>query len=176
MVFAPNARDDAAPVRTIQGDSTRMTGATALALDDDGRLYVANNKEAGGINAYGPDLGSVTVYRPGAGGNKAPEQTIEGSYTRLNGPLGLARDRSGNLYVVNQWGTGPGSVTVYGPQAEEDVRPIRMIAGPATGLQRPAGAALDAHDTLYVVNQRTVTVYAPGATGDASPVRTIGGS
>jgi sugar lactone lactonase YvrE len=175
-VFAPTAVDDALPIRMIEGGSTGLAGPTALALDASGRLYAANNKEAKGLNAYGPDLGSVTVYRPGADGNMPPERTIEGSYTRLNGPTGIARDKAGNLYVANQWGTGPGSVTVYDPGAEEDVRPIRMIAGPTTGLQAPAGVALDAHDTLYVVNQHTVTVYAPGVTGDATPVRTIGGS
>jgi hypothetical protein len=53
------------------------------------------------------------------------------------------------------------------------VHPIRMIAGPATGLQAPAAVALDAHDTLYVVNASSVTVYAPNAAGNAHPLRMI---
>jgi sugar lactone lactonase YvrE len=174
-VYPPMADGEVAPIRTIEGDSTGFRESSGMAVDGEGQVYVANRKEAQGINAYGPDLGSVTVFRPGARGNHPPVRTIEGGYTRLNGPSGLAKDRAGNLYVANRWGTGPGSVTVYAPAAEEDVRPIRMIAGPATGLNHPAGVALDAHDTLYVVNERSVTVYAPGATGDASPVRTIGG-
>lgn len=175
-VFAPNADGEATPIRTIEGDATGFAEPAGIAVDDDGQVYVANRKGASGINAYGPDLGAVTIYRPEARGNETPRRMIVGSYTHLNGPASVASDRAGNIYVPNRWGTGPGSVTVYGPQAEEDARPLRTIAGPATGLKSPAGLALDANDTLYVVNERTVTVYAPGAAGNAAPVRTIGRS
>jgi hypothetical protein len=175
-VFTPDADGEHAPIRVLEGDSVVLAQASGIAVDAKGQLFVAKGKDVSDLNAYGPDRGSVMVYRPGADGNTGPTRTIEGSYTRLNAPLGLARDRLGNIYVANRSGAGPGSITVYEPEAEEDVRPIRMIAGPATGLKWPVGVALDAHDTLYVVNAFTVTVYAPGASGNAAPVRTIGGS
>jgi hypothetical protein len=64
-------------------------------------------------------------------------------------------------------------VTVYDPRADGDARPVRILAGPTTRLQAPAAVALDAYDTLYVVNAESVTIYAPGAAGDVAPVRTI---
>jgi sugar lactone lactonase YvrE len=144
-----------------------------LAVDRVGRLYVSDRREASGLNAYGPDLGAIRIYHAGADGGEAPIRTITGSSTRLNGPGGLAVDRVGNVYVPNYWGTGPGSVTVYGREADGDVRPIRMIAGPATGLQSPVAVALGTGDTLYVLNAASVTVYAPVVRGNVAPVRTI---
>jgi len=174
-VYAPGADGEAAPVRSLEGIDTDLERPRGLALDATGRLYVADARSASGINAYGPDLGAVRVYRPGASGNEAPLRTITGSATRLNGPHGLALDRAGNIYLANLWGTGPGSVTVYGPEADGDARPLRMISGPATGLGAPTAVALDAHDTLYVANAAgSVTVYEPGAQGNVAPVRTIG--
>ncbi|MFL5496642.1 MAG: NHL repeat-containing protein [Gemmatimonadales bacterium] len=174
-VYAPGAGGEAAPVRSLEGLDTELERPHGLALDAAGVLFVADSRSASGLNAYGPDLGAVRVYRPGAHGNGAPLRTITGSATRLNGPMGVAVDRAGNTYVANEWGTGPGSVTVYGPDANGDARPLRIIAGPSTGLAAPAAVALDAADTLYVANAAgSVTVYEPRATGNAAPVRTIG--
>jgi sugar lactone lactonase YvrE len=172
-VHAPDAEAGAAPVRLLEGPAVNLLNPAGLALDREGRLYVADSRTATGINAYGADLGAVLVYRAGATGNEAPVRGIIGSFTRLNGPGGVALDRAGNVYVPNRYGTGPGSVTVFGPAADGDARPLRIIAGPATGLAAPSAVALDPHDTLYVVNSRTVTVYQPGADGDAAPVRTF---
>lgn len=174
-VHPPGAEGGAAPVRILEGDAGRLGGATGIALDHLGLLYVASRDQASGINAYGPDLGSIRVYSAGARDNEAPLRTIRGSFTRLNGPGGLVVDRRGNLYVANLWGSGPGSVTVYGPGAQGDVRPRRMIAGPATGLRRPAALALDGHDTLYVLGAGGVTVYPPGADGNVAPIRAFSG-
>jgi sugar lactone lactonase YvrE len=174
-VYAPGTGGEAAPVRSLEGFDTDLERPRGLALDAAGMLYVADSRSASGLNAYGPDLGAVRVYRPGARGNVAPLRTITGSATRLNGPMGVAVDRAGNIYVANEWGTGPGSVTVYRAGANGDARPLRILAGAATGLGAPAAVALDPHDTLYVVNAAgSVTVYEPGASGNAAPVRTIG--
>jgi glucose/arabinose dehydrogenase len=172
-VYPPGAGSGAVPARTLAGSNTGLGNLRALAVDAAGRLYVADSRNASGINAYGPDLGDVSVHRAGAAGNEPPLRTITGSQTRLNGPGVPAVDRSGNLYVPNRWGTGPGSVTVYGPSAEGDVRPLRIISGPATGLRSPSAVTLDPRDTLYVANDGIVTVYPPGATGNVAPVRTI---
>ena len=174
-VHPPRAGLGQPPVRILEGDSTELGNSSGLAIDQLGQLYVADRQEASGINAFGPDLGAVRVYRAGVSGNKAPLRTIRGGLTRLNGPGGLAVDRRGNVYVPNRWGRGAGSVTVYSPAADGDVRPLRMIAGPATGLRSPVALTLDAHDTLYVVNAGTVTVYQPGADGNAAPIRTFWG-
>ncbi len=172
-VYPPRAEGETVPLRTLEGSNTELVSAAAVALDAAGDLYVADRVYASGLNAYGPDLGAVRIYRPGASGNEAPVRTIIGGYTKLNGPGGLAIDSKGNIYVPNRWGAGAGSVTIYGPEADGDVRPLRMLAGPATGLQSPAAVALGKRDTVYVLNAGSVTVYAPGVRGNAAPVRTI---
>jgi sugar lactone lactonase YvrE len=172
-VYPPKAKGETIPLRTLEGRNTELVSASAVALDAAGDLYVADRVYASGLNAYGPDLGAVRIYHPGASGNEAPVRTITGGYTKLNGPGGLAIDSKGNTYVPNRWGTGPGSVTIYGPEADGDVRPLRMIAGPATGLQSPVAVSLGKRDTLYVLNAASVTVYAPDVRGNAAPVRTI---
>jgi sugar lactone lactonase YvrE len=172
-VYPPRARGETVPLRTLEGSNTELVSATAVALDAAGDLYVADRVYASGLNAYGPDLGAVRIYRPGASANEAPVRTIIGGYTKLNGPGGLAIDSKGKVYVPNRWGAGAGSVTIYGPEADGDVRPLSMIAGPATGLQSPVAVALGQRDTLYVLDAASVTVYAPGVRGNAAPVRTM---
>jgi sugar lactone lactonase YvrE len=173
-VYPPGATGTATPVRILEGRATRLESPAALAFDRQGRLYVSDQRQASQGNVYGADRGAVRVYRKGARGDEAPIRTIMGSYTKLNAPGAIALDRAGNVYVPNRWGTGPGSVTVYGPADSGDVRPRRMIAGEATGLDEPTAVWLDRRDTLYVLNGRTVTVYPPGATGDVRPMRTVG--
>ncbi len=183
-VYPPEADGPIAPVRTIEGPAAELPPGSRffpsdlglprmLAIDAAGYLYLSDPAQASGLNAYGPDLGVIRVYRPGAAGNEAPVRRIIGGYTKLNGPGGLAVDRDGNVYVPNCYGTGPGSVTVYRFGTHGDLHPLRMIAGPATGLQAPAAVALGRKDTLFVVNAGSVTVYAPGVTGNAPPIRRI---
>ena len=160
---AGRSRDRAARLRMVHRGPALPS---QIAVDSAGQLYVSDPMQASGLDAYGPDLGAIRVYRHGADGNEAPIRRIRGGYTRLNGPGGIAIDRQGRLYVANRYATGRGSVTVYDAKADGDVRPSRMLVGPATGLLPPAAVALDRYDTLYVVNAASVTVYAPGCRGE----------
>lgn len=63
-----------------------------------------------------------------------PLRKIEGPHTGINGPLGIAVDTDGTIYVANN---NSNSITVYAPQASGDAAPIRTIAGPQTGLNSP---------------------------------------
>jgi hypothetical protein len=58
------------PTRTIAGASTTLNRPTSIAVDDLGRLYVANYGE---FPMQGRD---VTVFATGANGNVAPVQTL----------------------------------------------------------------------------------------------------
>ena len=154
-VYAPEASGNAAPVRTITGDSTGLYNPVGIVLDRAGNVYVTNTY-------------TVTVFAPGASGNAVPIRTIESYYTIG----GIALDSAGNVYV-----SSGGGIAVYAA-ANENATPIRTIAGSNTGLSCPAGIGLDAAGELYVANPcgASVTVYAAGASGDASPARTITGS
>jgi hypothetical protein len=172
-VYPPGAGEGTAPVRIVRGSETGLAKPHALTVDSEGRIYLTDQREASGTNAYGPDLGAVSVFRAGAAGNDPPLRVIAGSQTRLNGPGVPALDRSGNIYVPNRWAAGAGSVTVFSRDADRDARPLRLIAGPATGLRAPSAVALDRFDTLYVANTGAITVYAPKANGNVRPVRAI---
>lgn len=70
---------------------------------------------------------------------------------------------------------GSNKVLVFAPDAVGNATPVRVIAGPHTGLSLPLGMAVDSLGQLYVANRlgASVTVYARGATGDATPIRTL---
>jgi hypothetical protein len=172
-VYPPGATEGTAPVRSIKGPETGLAEPHAIAVDGEGRIYVTDRREASGANAYGPDLGAVSVFRAGAAENDPPLRIIAGSQTRMNGPGAPALDRAGNIYVPNRWAAGAGSVTVYRADAGGDARPLRIIVGAATRLRAPSAVALDRFDTLYVANTGSITVYAPGVNGNVAPVRAI---
>src|SRR3989475_776397 len=153
-VFAAGASGNATPATTISTISpANQTGyPTGIALDPAGNVYVTNNQYRATGNGIYP---SVTVYAPGAGGTAAPTRTITGAHTGMNGPVGIARDAAGNLYVANARNSCCGlgnSITVYGAGARGDAAPTATIVGGNTGLDAPSGVALDAAGHLHVAN------------------------
>ena len=178
-VFAAGASGNATPATTISTISpANQTGyPTGIALDPAGNVYVTNNQYRATGNGIYP---SVTVYAPGAGGTAPPTRTITGAHTGMNGPVGIARDAAGNLYVANAGNSCCGlgnSITVYGAGARGDAAPTATIVGGNTGLDAPSGVALDAAGHLYVANAdgNSITVYGSRATGNATPSATITG-
>jgi hypothetical protein len=85
--FAPRADGDVAPLRTIQGSATGLTGkiANGLAVDPvTGDLYVMV------VGAHFAAPGSVEVFAPGASGNAAPLRTFTDSSNHFSLAQGLA--------------------------------------------------------------------------------------
>ncbi|HYL56998.1 MAG TPA: NHL repeat-containing protein [Gemmatimonadales bacterium] len=178
-VYAAGATGNPTPTATIHGSNTGLRDPAGIALDGAGRLYVANAR-------------SITVYAAGDTGNATPIATIEGTNTGLYFPAGIALDATGRLYVANPVGPllpscGPGSIAVFAAGANGNATPIATIEGSNTGLNTPAGIALDAAGRLYVANpgfggcgsispSNTITVYTPGATGNVAPTGRIAGS
>jgi 6-phosphogluconolactonase (cycloisomerase 2 family) len=78
------------------------------------------------------------------------------------------------LYAAN---FGTNSVAIYPANGNT---PIAQIQGSNTGINFPAGIALDGSGKLYVTNPSgssgSVTVYAAHASGNATPIATISGS
>jgi hypothetical protein len=124
-VYASGANGNAAPIRTISGGNTGMSGAVYDAVDKQGYVYVTN------VNAE-----SVTIFGPTQNGNVVPSRTIAGSLTTFDGPTGIAVDSNGLIYVGNQ---GSNAILVFAAGANGNVAPIRTIEGGNTGLSAPEG-------------------------------------
>jgi hypothetical protein len=170
-VYAPTANGNAVPIRTIEGSMTDLKEPTSVAIDTEQRVCVTNLAGR-----------SVTLFARGASGDVAPVRVIRGKRARLTAAFAVAVDRAGAVYVVNSDDKGISGVLVFGPHANGDVAPSRVIAGSATKLETPSGVALDPSGAIFVSdhggssNAGAVRVYAKGADGNAAPIYSIAGS
>jgi hypothetical protein len=170
-VYAPTANGDAAPVRAIEGSMTHLNEPTSIAVDAERNIYVTNLADR-----------SVTLFARGASGNVAPVRIIRGKRTRLTAAFAVAVDRAGTIYVVNSDDKDISGVLLFGPSANGDVAPIRIIAGSATKLETPSGVAVDRRGAIFVCDHGgsstagAIRVFAKGADGNAAPLYSIAGS
>src|SRR5258708_5580845 len=103
VVFAAGAQGSDAPKRVISGPSTTLGGlATNLAVGATGKVYVIQDAYCEVANC----TGMISVFAPGADGNSAPVQVIQGPHTELNYSAAIAVDAAGLIYVGNAEG-GP---------------------------------------------------------------------
>jgi len=108
-VYAPGG---ASPTRTI---TNGIDGPCVLLVDAAGTLYVANAKGTEGVSVYAP-------------GQSAPELTITNGIAGR--PIGLAFDRTGNLYVLST------ELSVYAPGSGTPSRTI------TSGMNQPGAFAV----------------------------------
>lgn len=171
-VYSQTANGNVAPLRTLAGAATGLSGPFAIAVDTvNSELLVGNGT-----------TNSITVYPLGATGNVAPLRTLAGAATGLNSPLGIYVDAVNNeLLVANNF--DPGSITVYSRTASGNTAPVRTLAGAATGVLFPISVTVDnTHNELIVANNNgsttlsSITVYARTASGNVPPIRSISGA
>lgn len=120
------------PSVTLSG--TPLVYPNGIAVDNQGTVYVTSGATAG--SCY------VLVYPKGA---STPSEQING----FDLPVGLAIDKSGNLYVGDAlqnvvWKVPKGSTT-----------PTKLSL---SGLDDPTGLAIDPSDNLWVANDENSTV------------------
>ena len=134
--------------------------------------------------------GYVTMYGLGSSGDVEPIATIDGAATKLDGPVSIAVDSSGKIYVLNE-GEGArnsAGVVVFAAGSKGNVSPIANISGVDTAIRSPKSIAVDSVGNIYVTNEEGfppgpniqrpggVTVYSAGSNGDAKPIATIRGA
>lgn len=173
-VASTEERFDVAPSRELAGSVAQLSDPSGVALDEAGRLYVANRSS-----------NSVTVYAPDwSTSRNSPVKVLKGQATQLSQPRAIAFDSLGRMYVVNT-----DSVTVYESNwTSGDAAPVKVMRGPNAALVDPRGIAFDPSDRMYVVNSYehasygsservgSITVYSPNwASGDVSPEATLQG-
>lgn len=144
-VYAAGATGNVAPIAAITGPRTGLNAPGQVAVDARGTVFVANG------GTPGSDVGSVTIYAPGANGNVAPSRTIAGPATGLYQPHGIAVDGNGRIYASNscrapiaciQQPHHDDTIVVFAPGASGNVAPVATISGAATGLFYPAGLTI----------------------------------
>lgn len=190
-VYPSTASGNVLPYREITG----LTNPTSIAVDPHGKAYVGFPECYVSNCIPAP---TILVFSATAHGDARPLQTIFGRKTGLDHTAGIALDRKSDIYAINVHSNRQqyldGTVTVYSPNANGDVAPIRRILGPNTGMRRswPQEIAVDAGGNIYVIHiarrchpslsgpvcvgKGGVLVYAPGAHGDVAPSWTISGS
>ena len=206
-VFPTSGNGNVAPsgsivCASVANDNTQLVHPNAVALDDEGNIFVTNSSSP-----------SVTIYLKNSSGNVAPIASIQGGnrlcsdvgipfaccsgpqsgtctdMTQLGSPYGITLDSKDNIYVTNQGGPpgAPGSsVTIYPPVGANtgflNEAPTATIAGANTLLNIPAGIVLDSKGNIYVANleageSNNITVYPPlgSSTGtlNEAPIATI---
>ncbi len=177
-VYRKGASDEEEPLRSLQGQSTRLSDIHGIALDVKNSLmfvinwgHVSDYKTAGTGKFEDP---SISVYPINADGDTAPLRVIQGPRTQLNWPAQMAIDPdSGNLYIANDMGQ---SVVVFDSKSQGDTAPIRVIQGNKTRLANPSGVAVDTRNKELWVSSfgnSSASAFPLTANGNVAPIRTI---
>jgi sugar lactone lactonase YvrE len=180
LVYRPGSDGNAKPTALISGPDTGIRSPSAVAVDQNGYLYVTNEGPTKGGPQIGPagvtigpnkagpgsitiDIGptkagpgSITIYRPGSDGDQKPIATIAGESTKIVLPTGIALDESGNIYVLNYFGGG-------GVGVSQSQQPNTSRSGIPKG------------GTVSTFPKNQILVFRAGSNGDVAPVATIAG-
>jgi hypothetical protein len=165
--FAPGSNGNVAPIRTIAGTQTQLSGGhvNGIALDGRGAIYVARAPSA------------VNVYSPKARGNVGPSRVITGALTQIDNPIGVAAGRDG-LYVNAAYN---GYINVFSHRATGDIAPRHLLytswpkGGPSNGSSSGLDIAPDG--TLYVTGYTPlIAQFAPAAKRHTQPLTEIYGA
>jgi len=177
-VYRKGASGNDKPLRSVQGESTRLSDVHGIALDTKNKLLYVTNW--GHVSDYRiPGTGrfeepSISVYPLAADGDNSPLRIIQGPKTQMDWPAQMAIDPdSGDLYVANDIGH---SVLVFKGTDQGNVAPSRVIKGSRTGLLNPSGVFVDTKNKeLWVSNfgNSSAVVYPLNADGNVAPRRTI---
>jgi DNA-binding beta-propeller fold protein YncE len=124
-IFDSKARNDQAPVRTIEGASTKLDWPMGVAEDDaHDTIVVANNGD-----------NSILIFDRKSSGDVAPTRIIRGDRTGINRPMGIAVDaKNGEIWVSNY---GDHSALAFDSQATGDVAPKRVLRSAPAGTPTP---------------------------------------
>lgn len=150
------------------GAAARFTNPTALAVDGNGNVYVADNGNHT-IRRITP-AGAVTTFAGAAGQLGSADGA--GTVARFRFPAGLAIDGSGNVFVADSRNgtirriTPAGVVSTVAGLAEQ-FGAIDGVAAAARFIQ-PIAVAADAAGNLFVADISTATIRRVTSTGVVS--------
>lgn len=146
------------PAVTIAASAGSLDGPLGLAFDFSNNLWVAN-ANAGTMVEFAAD-------QLAASGSPTPAVTVSATAGSIVGPIGIAFDAHGNLWVANG-NTGHNTVVMFGASqltASGAPTPSVVLSANANSLASPAGLAFDNGNNLWVANGASPTVveFTPG--------------
>src|SRR5262245_50238577 len=153
VVFRKYAEKEESPLRLLQGDATGLADPHGVALDSkNGWVFISN-------------FGAVS--------SRSPQTDTQGRRReKQNWPLERRNALPGSGRSL------PPSIIVHSQKAQGNVAPLRVIQGPKTRLNWPAGLSVDEQrGELYVANDipHEILVFNVTDSGDVAPKRVIRG-
>ena len=134
------------------GSAARFNMPYGIAVDSAGNVYVADTGN-NAVRMITP--GGVVTTLGGASGNAGSQDGV-GPNTSFNGPLGIAVDSTGNIYVAD---SGNNTIRRITPSdAVSTVAGTAGVSGSANGkgsgalFNTPIGLAIDASNNLYIAD------------------------
>jgi DNA-binding beta-propeller fold protein YncE len=150
-VYRKQAAGDEAPIGLLQGDRTRLANPHGIALDSRNDLiFVTNHGQVSSRSTAGIDLSRLK-----------PNVPLGSSFAVLG---------SGRFLLP--------SITVHRRTARGDEPPLRVIEGPRTQLNWPAGIVVDERrGEVFVANDagNSILVFRADAAGNVAPIRVLKG-
>jgi uncharacterized protein (TIGR03437 family) len=147
--------------------SAQLSGPYATAVDSAGNLYIAdrdNNrirKVSGGVITTVAGAGPTGLNRGGFSGDNGPAANAQ-----LNGPLGIAIDSAGDLYIADLGNerirkVSNGIITTF---AGNGTQGFSGDNGPAASAQLydPRAVAVDSTGKLYIVDNSRIRMVSNG--------------
>ncbi|MDX1699821.1 MAG: NHL repeat-containing protein, partial [Melioribacteraceae bacterium] len=119
-------------------ESDDPRGATGLALDKNGNIYVADN-----FTGSTADQDALKIYKPN-GDLLVPPIKLHGS-EKIIDPFRVAVDLNGNIYLSDAGGTN-GRILIF----DKNFNPIKKISGDGQGT--PGSLITDEYGYLYVAD------------------------
>ncbi|MCS7117947.1 MAG: hypothetical protein NZ957_04075 [Thaumarchaeota archaeon] len=130
LCFKANSDGEEPPIRTIQGPRTTLIFPHVVNLDFTRQEILVGD----------PGRGAVTVFDVNANGDTTPLRSISGPNTGLDYVVGVGVDPENRVMAVASCAVGrvPNARTgifLFDWNANGNVKPLRVISGPKTGIQ-----------------------------------------
>jgi sugar lactone lactonase YvrE len=165
-------------VYVISSALNSLLGPTGIAFDSHGNLWVAN-----GTGNTLVEYSEAQIY-PSTGGALTPAITLTANGNSIHGPMMIAFDAGGNLWVANGNQVNYSSVVEFSAAqlaASGSPTPKVTLTPNAGSLNQPTGLAFDASGDLWVSNigGNTVVEFTPSqiaSSGSPTPSVTVSGA
>jgi sugar lactone lactonase YvrE len=142
------------------GGSARLNAPAGMAVDAGGSLYIA---DAGNNRIRKVDVSGVITTVAGSGIAGSSGDGAPAIAAQLNGPLGVAVDTAGNLYIADEGNSRIRKVDVAGVMTTVAGNGVAAFAGDGSqaalaSLNHPRGVAVDRAGNIYIADTRNIRV------------------